>query len=254
MPAAYRTGACAGKQKLDGTDSAAYLTAVPKTSSPFSIIPFQATCMRSSPRFTRVGLTGGIAAGKSAVAELWRQKGAVLIDADTLAHEALAPGTPTHAAVVREFGTGILNADGTINRSALGEIVFRDESRRLVLNGLVHPAVRQKRREALAALEHADAVVVMVIPLLYEVGEQKECDCVVTVACSETTQLARLAAKGLNENQVRARIAAQWPMTKKMERADYVIWNDGSSRKLSEQADTIWNHIKEKHHAARQTP
>jgi dephospho-CoA kinase len=210
--------------------------------------------MCSSPRLTRVGLTGGIATGKSSVAELWRQRGAVVIDADALAHEALAPGTPTHAAVVKEFGAGIVNADGSINRAALGEIVFRDESRRLVLNGLVHPAVRQKRQEALAAVEHADAasaVVVAMIPLLYEVGDEKEFDCVVTVACSETTQMARLVAKGLSETQARARIAAQWPVAKKMDRADYVIWNDGSSRMLSAQADTIWNNIKETHHAAR---
>lgn len=210
--------------------------------------------MRSSPRFTRVGLTGGIAAGKSAVAELWRAKGAVVIDSDALAHEALAPGTPTHATVVKEFGAGIVNADGTINRASLGEIVFRDESRRLVLNGLVHPAVRQKRQEALAAIEHTDAVAVEMIPLLFEVGGEKECDCVVAVACSEATQLARLAAKGLSESQARARIAAQWPVAKKMDRADYVIWNDGSHRVLAEQADTIWNNIKETHHAARQTP
>ena len=212
--------------------------------------------MTSSPhRVSRVGLTGGIAAGKSAVAELWRAKGAAVVDSDALAHEALLPGTATHAAVVKEFGTGIVNADGSINRAALGEIVFRDETRRLVLNGLVHPAVRQKRREAFAALERAgaDNVAVAVIPLLYEVGEEKEFDCVVTVACSAATQLARLAAKGLDEAQARARIASQWPLAKKMDRADYVIWNDGSRRTLAEQAEIIWNNIKETHHAARQT-
>jgi len=209
--------------------------------------------MRSSPRLTRVGLTGGIAAGKSAVAELWRQRGAVVIDSDRLAHEALAPGTPTHAAVVKEFGKGILNADGSINRATLGEIVFRNQERRQVLNGLVHPVVRQKRREQFAALEQADTVAVAVIPLLYEVGEEKEFDCVVTVACSEATEMARLAANGLNGSQARARIGAQWPMAKKMDRADHVIWNDGSRRVLAEQADTIWNIIKERHHAARQT-
>ncbi len=211
--------------------------------------------MRSSPRLTRVGLTGGIAAGKSAVAELWRAKGAVVIDSDALAHEALAPGTPTNASVAREFGSGVVNADGSINRAALGEIVFRNEARRLVLNGLVHPAVRQKRREAFAALERAgdDTVAVAMIPLLYEVGEEKEFDSIVVVACSETTQQARLAAKGLNESQARARLASQWPLAKKMDRADYVIWNDGSRRTLAEQADTIWKNIKETHHAARQT-
>jgi dephospho-CoA kinase len=221
---------------------------------PVQHFPFHAIGMRSSPRLTRVGLTGGIAAGKSAVAELWRQQGAAIIDADTLAHEALAPGTPAHAAVVKEFGSGIVNADGSINRAALGEIVFGDEARRLALNGWVHPAVRRKQQEAFAALEQAGGVAVAVIPLLYEVGGEKDFDCVVTVACSETTQLARLAAKGLDEGHARARIAAQWPLAKKMDLADYVIWNDGSRRTLAEQANLIWNHIKETHHAARQTP
>jgi dephospho-CoA kinase len=210
--------------------------------------------MRLSPRFTRVGLTGGIAAGKSAVAELWREKGAVVIDSDALAHEALAPGMPTHAAVAQEFGRDILNADGTINRAALGAIVFRDEARRQVLNGLVHPVVRQKRQEALAVLEQTDAVAVAVIPLLYEVGEDKEFDCIVVVACSETTQLSRLAGKGLDADAARARIASQWPVAKKMDRADYVIWNDGSRSVLAQQADVIWNNIKEKDYApTRQT-
>lgn len=217
--------------------------------------------MRSFPRLTRVGLTGGIATGKSAVAELWREKGAVVIDSDVLAHEALAPGTPTQAAVVQEFGRGILNADGTINRAALGAIVFRDEARRQVLNGLVHPVVRQKRQEAFAALEQTDAacgaagaVAVAVIPLLYEVGEDKEFDCIVVVACSETTQLSRLAGKGLDADAARARIASQWTVARKMDRADYVIWNDGSRNALAQQADVIWNNIKEKHHApTRQT-
>jgi len=210
--------------------------------------------MRSPPRLIRVGLTGGIAAGKSAVAELWRDKGAAVIDADVLAREALATGTPTHAAVVREFGNSIVNADGSINRAALGEIVFQNEERRRTLNGLVHPIVRQKQQEMLAALERAEGVAVVVIPLLYEVGAEQEFDCIVTVACSEWTQRARLAAKGFDENQTSARIAAQWPMATKMDRADYVIWNDGSRRILAEQAGIIWNNIKETYHAARQTP
>lgn len=211
--------------------------------------------MRSFPYLLRIGLTGGIAAGKSAVAELWREKGAAVIDSDALAHAALEPGTPTYDEVVQLFGKEILNNDGTINRTALGEIVFRSPERRQVLNRTVHPAVRQKRQEAIAALEREgrDATALAVIPLLYEVGEEKEFDYVVVVGCSETTQLARLTAKGLGESQAQARIAAQWPMAKKMDRADYVIWNDGSRSLLAEQADIIWNNIKEKHHAARQT-
>lgn len=207
--------------------------------------------MRVFPHLTCVGLTGGIAAGKSEVAALWQAEGAVVVDSDALAREALQPGTPTYAAVVREFGSEILSADGLINRAALAEIVFRDEKRRRVLNELVHPVVRQKRQERLATMANADAVVVAVIPLLYEAGEESEFDCVVAVACSEATQLARLRAKGLEESQARARIAAQWPTSQKIERADYVIWNDGSRRVLVEQARMVWNFIKEKHNAAK---
>jgi len=210
--------------------------------------------MCSSPHILRVGLTGGIASGKTTVAQQWQQKGAVVIDADELAHAALEPGTPSYQAVVQRFGMGIVNPDGTVNRPALGEIVFQDPDQRQALNQIIHPVVRQKRRAILDALTRSggDVIAVAVIPLLYEVGEETEFDCVVVVACSETTQLARLAAKGLGERQARARIAAQWPLSRKMDRADYVIWNDGSRRVLAEQADIIWNHIKENHHAARQ--
>lgn len=199
----------------------------------------------SHPIF-RVALTGGIAAGKSAVAELWRQRALAVIDSDLLAHDALAPGTPTHAAVVRVFGTA--------DRAALAEMVFRDETRRAALNNIIHPFVRQKRDGAFAALDpRAPGIALAIVPLLYEVAGETEMDCVVVVACSETTQHARLAAKGFSADQARARIAAQWPMQKKMDRADFVIWNDGTRRALAEQADIIWQRIKETHHATRQT-
>ena len=199
----------------------------------------------SHPIF-RVTLTGGIAAGKSAVAELWRQHALAVIDSDLLAHDALAPGTPTHAEVVRVFGTA--------DRAALAEIVFRDETRRAALTNIIHPFVRQKRDEAFAALEpRAPGIALAVVPLLYEVAGEKEMDCVVVVACNETTQRTRLAAKGFTDTQARARIAAQWPMQKKMDHADFVIWNDGTRHALAEQADIIWQRIKETYHATRQT-
>lgn len=208
--------------------------------------------MSLSPQPFRVGLTGGIAAGKSAVAELWRQRGATVVDSDALAHAALAPGTPTHATIVAHFGAGIRNADGTINRAALGEIVFGNEQHRQALNQIVHPTVRQQWRDALRTAN--TPVTVAMVPLLYEVGVEKDFDCIVVVACSEATQLARLTGdKGLTVAQARARIAAQWPMPRKMDRADYVIWNDGSRQTLAEQAAIIWERIKENHHATRPT-
>jgi len=199
----------------------------------------------------KLGLTGGIAAGKSAVAARWRQADTAVIETDKLAHQTLAQGTTTYDEIVKVFGKGILNADGSINRAALGEIVFGDEQKRLVLNQIVHPVVRQMWMEALEKLEREGrvAVALVSIPLLYEVGVENQFDCVVAVGCSEQTQLARLAAKGLTSTQARARIRAQWPMQKKMDKADFVILNDGSFRVLVEQADIIWANLKENYHA-----
>jgi len=202
-------------------------------------------------RLIKVGLTGGIATGKSTTLERWQQTGAAGIDTDELAHRALAPHTPTWDEVVRVFGREILNADGTVNRPQLGEIVFADEAKRLALNRIVHPAVHEMWANEMQKLERdgkTEAVVVSV-PLLYEVAAEPEFDCVVAVGCSEETQLARLKQKGLTEGQARARIRAQWPLQLKMDRADFVIWNDGSLRVHSEQADMIWATIKESYHA-----
>jgi len=204
----------------------------------------------------KVGLTGGIAAGKSTVTTHWRKAGAATIDADDLAHEALSPETPTYVAVVKTFGKKILNTDRTINRRALGRIVFTDERKRAALNAIIHPSVHQTMMKTLAQWERDGqvAVGVVAIPLLYEVGEENQFDCVVAVACSEQTQIARLTSNGLSKAQARARIRAQWPLPTKMDRADFVIWNDGSLRTLSEQAEIILATIKETYHAARKIP
>lgn len=207
--------------------------------------------MADAKRLFRLGLTGGIAAGKSTVAARWREAGVAVIDADELAHRALEPETATHEEIVKTFGAGIRNADGTINRRRLGEIVFADERKRLALNQIVHPAVRRMWQETLGRLEGdgQTRTVVLCIPLLYEVGAETDMDCVVVVGCSEQAQQTRLAAKGLNAAQAGARMRAQGPIQKKMDKADFVIWNDGSLRVLAEQADIIWATIKENHHA-----
>ena len=197
-------------------------------------------------RSITVGLTGGIATGKSSVGELWRAKGATVIDSDALAHEALAPGTPTFEEVVRTFGTGVLNPAGTMNRTALGDIVFGDEQKRLALNAIVHPSVREKWLRAMA---EATGVMVVTVPLLFEVGAEVDFRCTVAVGCSETTQLTRLRAKGLTDDRARARIRAQLPVQQKMDRADFVIWNDGAPDVLGRQAEMIWETIKETHYA-----
>ena len=203
----------------------------------------------------KIGLTGGIATGKSTVLEHWsHRRGVGTIDTDALAHAALAPDTPSGQEVIRRFGTGVLRADGTVDRRRLGELVFADEAQRRVLEAVVHPAVRQMWTGAVARFE-ADAVttaVVVCIPLLYEVGAETAFDQVVVVGCSDATQRARLAAKGWSAAHAEARLRAQWPLRQKLDRADYVIWNDGQRRILAEQADLIWATLKEIDHGASQ--
>ncbi len=202
-------------------------------------------------RLTKVGLTGGIATGKSTTLKQWREAGAAVVDADGLAHGALTPDEPTWEEVVRAFGSEILNPDRTVNRPRLGEIVFADDGRREVLNRIIHPAVDRMWKEDIERLkrEGQTEFVVVAIPLLYEVAAESQFDCVVVVGCSEATQLARLTKKGLSETQARSRIRAQWPVPTKMDRADFVIWNDGVPEVLHQQAEIIWATIKEIYHA-----
>jgi dephospho-CoA kinase len=202
-------------------------------------------------RLIKVGLTGGIATGKSTTLEHWQQAGAAGIDADELAHQAVTPDTPAWGEIVRTFGREILHTDRTVNRPKLGDIVFADEGKRTALNRILHPAVAAMWTEQIEKLERGGEaqVVVVSIPLLYEVAVETQFDCVVVVGCSEQTQFSRLAHKGLGEPQARARIRAQWPLQTKMDRADFVIWNDGALREHSEQADMIWATIKESTHA-----
>jgi dephospho-CoA kinase len=207
--------------------------------------------MPATSQFINLALTGGIATGKSTLAGLWRQRGAAVIEADELAHRALEPGTPSYRAIVEAFGTGILNTDQTINRHTLGEIVFHDDQKRQTLNRIVHPVVARLRSEALRVLAHDGhtGLGVNAIPLLYETGIERDFDGVVTIACSAVTQQSRLRANGFTSAQIDARLRAQWPLPTKMDRADYVIWNDGSLRVLADQAAIIWNTIQETHHA-----
>lgn len=198
-------------------------------------------------RLTVAGLTGGIASGKTIAAMMFAQRGGQVIDTDTLAHRALAPQTATYRAVVDAFGRGILDPDGAINRARLGDIVFGDERQRQRLNELVHPSVRAAWLADLDALRRAGktGVVLVVIPLLYETGAQDLFDVVIAVACAVATQQARLRARGLTAQQAAARGAAQLPMTQKMERADYVIWNESPLPVLGEQVGRIWQRLQD---------
>ncbi len=187
----------------------------------------------------RVGLTGGIASGKSVVADELGARGAVIIDADVLAREVVEPGTPGLAAIVERFGDDVL-LDGRLDRKALGDIVFADESARRDLEAIVHPAVRRRAAE-LEAIAPDDAVVVHVIPLLVETGQQDAFDVCLVVDVDRVTQRERLRSRDrLSEAEIEARLAAQVGRERRLAVADAVLDNSGSRTELSDQIDRLW--------------
>ncbi|MFJ8823391.1 dephospho-CoA kinase [Streptomyces sp. NPDC102467] len=188
----------------------------------------------------KVGLTGGIGAGKSEVSRLLVERGAVLIDADRIAREVVEPGTPGLAAVVEAFGDEVLAPDGTLDRPKLGSIVFADADRLAVLNKIVHPLVGTRSAE-LEATAGPDSVVVHDVPLLAENGLAPLYDLVIVVDTSPETQLDRLTRlRGMTEEDARARMAAQATREKRREIADVVIDNDVPRERLTEQVDAVW--------------
>jgi dephospho-CoA kinase len=187
-----------------------------------------------------VGLTGGIASGKSAVADLLAAHGAVIIDSDLLAREVVEPGTPGLAAVVARFGPGVLASDGSLDRPALGRIVFADPSARAELEAIVHPAVRGRAAE-LAAAAPSGSVVVQVIPLLVETGQADDFDRVVVVEVDPAVQLARLRSRdGFSLAEAQARVGAQASREARLAAADDVIDNSGTPAELSAAVDRMW--------------
>jgi dephospho-CoA kinase len=192
----------------------------------------------------RVGLTGGIASGKSLVAAELARLGAVVIDADMLAREVVEPGTPGIAAVVERFGPEVLDGD-RLDRARLGAIVFADPAARRDLEQIIHPAVRARAAELERAAD-PDAVVVHVIPLLVETGQQDDFDRVVVVDADPETQLARLRARdGLSECAAQARLAAQVSRHERRAAADWVLENRGSVSDLLGQIRALWAELTE---------
>ncbi|GHH85221.1 dephospho-CoA kinase [Streptomyces capitiformicae] len=188
----------------------------------------------------KVGLTGGIGAGKSEVSRLLMECGAVLIDADRIAREVVEPGTPGLAAVVEAFGEGVLAPDGSLDRPRLGSIVFADPAKLATLNTIVHPLVGARSRE----LENAaapDAVVVHDVPLLTENGLAPLYDLVVVVDAAPETQLDRLVRlRGMTQEDARARMAAQATREQRLEIADIVIDNDVPLDDLRRRVRDVW--------------
>jgi dephospho-CoA kinase len=188
----------------------------------------------------RIGLTGGIGSGKSTAARRFAELGALVVDADAIAREVVEPGTAGLAAVVAEFGPGILDGAGRLDRPALGEIVFADEAARGRLNAIVHPLVRARVAEILAAAP-AGTVVVQDVPLLVETGQAGSYDLVVVIEAPEDVRLHRLVTdRGLPAEQARARMATQATDAARRAVADEVIVNDGTPEALAAEVDRIW--------------
>jgi dephospho-CoA kinase len=192
-----------------------------------------------------VGLTGGIGSGKSTVAHLLEERGAVVFDADALAREAVAPGTPGHDAVVERFGADVLGPGGELDREALASIVFADPAARRDLEAIVHPEVRRLFAEGCEVHRDGDRVVVFSAPLLVETGMHTAFDVLVVVSTTVATQIERLLRdRAMSEEQVRARIAAQAPLEDKVAAADVVVDNEGSPADLEVQVDRLWNDLR----------
>ncbi|HEX2266572.1 MAG TPA: dephospho-CoA kinase [Actinomycetota bacterium] len=193
-----------------------------------------------------VGLTGGMGAGKSTVARMLESRGAVVIDADVLARQALLPGTPGYTKVTELFGPDIIGPDGDIDRAALAKRVFSNDEARVALESITHPEVFRLLSESLEDYQDTDRIVVFDAPLIVEAGFQDACDAIVVVISPEEAQLARvMEERGMTEDAARARLRAQAPTAEKERVADFVIRNDGTIEELENAVDALWNELSE---------
>ncbi|XEC93311.1 dephospho-CoA kinase [Paenibacillus tarimensis] len=195
----------------------------------------------------KIGLTGGIACGKSTVAGMLAERGAVLVDADQVAREVVLPGEPALEAVVRQFGQAVLNQDGTLNRSALGMIVFRDKVKLNALESILHPVIRSRMQEKMNTYLEEDParLVVADIPLLYETEQEDLYAGVMVVYVPAEVQVERLMKRepDLSREQAQIRIKLQLDIEEKRERADWVIDNSGSLEETARQVDDFYRTI-----------
>jgi dephospho-CoA kinase len=188
-----------------------------------------------------VGLTGGIGSGKSTVSALLRERGAVVVDADALVKELQEPGMPVFDAMVERFGSGIVAADGRLDRQAVADIVFHDPAQLAALNAIVHPAVGVAVLERIAANEGTDNVVIADIPLLAEGNSAIKMSGVLVVDTPEEVQVARLVElRGFPEADARARISRQATREDRLAKADKVVDNGGTPEQLAAQLDDVW--------------
>jgi dephospho-CoA kinase len=189
----------------------------------------------------RVGLTGGIACGKSAVAAMLRARGCAVLDADSLAHDLIEPGQPAHAEIVREFGKDVLGADGRVNRAKLGDIVFAEPAKLERLNQIVHPRVVEAADKWLADLARSGGTAVAVVEaaLLIEAGYNKNLDRLIVCWCRPEQQRERLLARGLDAREAGRRIAAQMPIEQKRRMATDLIDCSGTLDETERQVEQL---------------
>lgn len=190
-----------------------------------------------------IGLTGGIACGKSEVGRILEREGAQVRDADELAHELIRRGGPLFDKVVERFGAEMVGADGEIDRQVLGRWVFADATERKALEALIHPEVIRLLREWIAGETSQGRNTVAIAPLLFEAGWMDLWDAVVCVASTETMVVKRLKKRGLSESEARARISAQMPLETKIRKANHVIQNDGTLDSLEKRTREVWQKI-----------
>jgi dephospho-CoA kinase len=188
------------------------------------------------------GLTGGVGMGKSAAADILHQRGIPVVDTDLLARQTVEPGQPALEEIHREFGDGVIGPDGRLLRRELGRIVFSNPDARNKLEAITHPRIRalwKTRIEQWRTQGHSLAVVV--IPLLFETRAESDLDATVCVACSASTQRERLALRGWDILEMERRIAAQWPVNRKMDQANHVAWSEGPIEVLAGQLACIFH-------------
>lgn len=192
----------------------------------------------------RVGLTGGIASGKSTVAGLLHEHGAVVIDADVISREVVAPGTPALAEIVGFFGATALDERGELDRGAMGRRVFADQTARRQLEAIIHPRVEARSAEIERAAR-PDAIVVHDIPLLVETGQASQFDVLIVVDVADDVQRDRLTRlRGMSEEEVRARVASQITRDQRLAAADYVMRNNGSREQLRAAVEGLWPQLR----------
>jgi dephospho-CoA kinase len=191
----------------------------------------------------RVGLTGGVGSGKSTVSALLAERGAVVIDADKIAREVVEPGTPGYAAVVARFGAGVVGSDGALDRAALAAIVFNDEPSRADLNAIVHPLVGHRTAQLTRASPEG-AIVVYDVPLLVESGLAPGFDVVVVVLAGTERRIARLRARGMPEDDARARMAVQATDEQRRAVGQEIVENDGTIQELRAQVEGLWSRLR----------